>query len=127
VRFLGPRRDLEVVYAAVDGMLLPTRYDAFANVTFEAAAAGLPIVTSRANGAAEWLSSAACRIVDEPGPEGLAAALCDLARPEARQKLGEAARREVAAYHWPGHVAALRAEYRRISASRRERDPQARP
>ena len=125
VRFLGPRRDLEVVYAAVDGMLLPTRYDAFANVTFEAAAAGLPIVTSRANGAADWLSSAACRVVDDPGPEALAAALGDLADPEARRKLGESARREVAAYHWPGHVAELRAEYRRIAAVRNARGPQA--
>lgn len=118
VRFLGPRRDLEIVYAAVDGMLLPTRYDAFANVTFEAAAAGLPIVTSRANGAAEWLSTAACRVVDALDAEALAEALRALADPESRLRLGESARREVAAYHWPGHVTALRAEYARIQAAR---------
>lgn len=124
VRFLGPRRDLEVVYAAVDGMLLPTRYDAFANVTFEAAAAGLPIVTSSANGAAEWLSREARHVVDQPDGPSLAAALNTLATTDARRKLGDAARREIAAYAWPGHVAALRAEYARIVSSRSERSRQ---
>jgi len=33
VRFLGERRDLDVLYQAVDAMVLPTRYDPFANVT----------------------------------------------------------------------------------------------
>jgi len=124
VRFLGPRRDLEVVYAAVDGMLLPTRYDAFANVTFEAAAAGLPIVTSSANGAAEWLTREACRVVEEPDGESLAAALRELSTADVRRRRGEAARREVAAYPWTGHVAALRAEYARIVALRSECDRQ---
>jgi len=142
VTFLGPRNDLEVVYAAVDGVILPTRYDAFANVTFEAAAAGLPILTTRANGAAEWLSAEACRVVDAPGgvldggrdaattdaPErtpdeeacvaGLAAALRECADADVRRRLGDAARREVAAFDWPGHVRALRAEYARIAEAR---------
>lgn len=124
VRFLGPRRDLEVVYAAVDGMLLPTRYDAFANVTFEAAAAGLPIVTSSANGAAEWLSREARLVVDRPDGPSLAAALRTLATSDARRKLGDAARREIAAFPWPAHVAALRAEYARIVSSRGARNRQ---
>ena len=120
VRFLGPRADLERVYAAVDGLLLPTRYDPFANVTFEAAAAGLPIVTSRANGAAEWLSAEACIPVERLEGEAIAAALRSLAEPEARRRRGEAARREVTPHHWPGHVAALRAEYARIVTARAE-------
>lgn len=120
VRFLGPRSDLEVVYAAVDGVLLPTRYDPFANVTFEAAAAGLPVVTTRANGAAEWLSADACCVVEGASIEALAQALRTLSDVEVRKRLGDTARREVAAYHWPGHVAALREEYRRIAAARRD-------
>lgn len=122
VQFLGPRSDLEIVYAAVDGMILPTRYDAFANVTFEAAAAGLPIVTTRSNGAAEWLSADACCVIEEPDGDALANALRGCAKAETRQRLGDSARREIAAYHWPGHVAALREEYRRIVAARRERN-----
>ena len=121
VRLLGPRRDLEIVYAAVDGMLLPTRYDPFANVTFEAAAAGMPILTTRANGAAEWLSANACRVLDEPTSDALADALRALRNAEIRRRLGDTARSEIAAYHWPGHVTSLREEYRRIVAARRER------
>jgi len=41
------------VYAAADVFLLPTLYDPFANVTLEALAAGLPVITSAQNGAAE--------------------------------------------------------------------------
>ncbi len=119
VRFLGPRADLEHVFAAVDGLLLPTRYDPFANVTFEAAASGLPIVTTRANGAAEWLSADACEVVERLEGEAIAAALRARAAPEVRQRRGAAARREVAPHHWAGHVAALREEYARILAARR--------
>jgi UDP-glucose:(heptosyl)LPS alpha-1,3-glucosyltransferase len=41
------------VYAAADVFLLPTLYDPFANVTLEALAAGLPVITSAQNGASE--------------------------------------------------------------------------
>lgn len=123
VRFLGPRSDLEVVYAAVDGMLLPTRYDAFANVTFEAAASGLAILTTATNGAAEWLPAEACltlRADRAPAVDALARALGDLSDTHVRRAMGEAARRAVLAHHWPGHVASLRAQYARIAARRRE-------
>lgn len=118
VHFLGARDDLEVVYAAVDGLLLPTRYDPFANVTFEAAAAGLPIVTSSANGAAEWLSREACEVVDVGDGGALAEALRRASQVEVAHRMAEAARREVLRFDWPGHVAALRTEYARIAASR---------
>ncbi|MBK7950316.1 MAG: glycosyltransferase family 4 protein [Deltaproteobacteria bacterium] len=118
VRFLGPRDDLEVVYAAVDGLVLPTRYDAFANVTFEGAASGLPIVTSRSNGAAEWLSPEACLRIEAGDPEALVAALRACGPEDVRRRMGEAARRDVLPHTWPAHVEALRAEYRRIVAAR---------
>jgi UDP-glucose:(heptosyl)LPS alpha-1,3-glucosyltransferase len=41
------------VYAAADVFVLPTLYDPFANVTLEALAAGLPVITSAQNGASE--------------------------------------------------------------------------
>jgi UDP-glucose:(heptosyl)LPS alpha-1,3-glucosyltransferase len=55
VRFLGARADAEVCYAAADLYVLPTRYDPFANTTLEALASGLPVITSRTNGACELL------------------------------------------------------------------------
>jgi UDP-glucose:(heptosyl)LPS alpha-1,3-glucosyltransferase len=45
------------VYAAADVFLLPTLYDPFANVTLEALAAGLPVITSAQNGAAEIIEN----------------------------------------------------------------------
>lgn len=116
-RFLGPRDDLPAVYAAADALLLPTRYDAFANVCLEAAAAGLPIVTSAANGAAAWLGDEAALVVDDPEDvEGIAGALHRLRDPELRRSLGAAALSRARTASWDAHVAALRALYRRVAA-----------
>lgn len=50
-----PACPLPDVYAAADIFLFPTLYDPFANVTLEAMAAGLPVITTRANGAHELI------------------------------------------------------------------------
>jgi len=53
VIFAGPMNDLENAYAAADLLVFPPIYEPSANVVFEALAAGLPVVTSGFNGAAE--------------------------------------------------------------------------
>ncbi|MBL68080.1 MAG: hypothetical protein CMO74_06450 [Verrucomicrobiales bacterium] len=53
VIFAGPMKDLENAYAAADLLVFPPIYEPSANVVFEALAAGLPVVTSGCNGAAE--------------------------------------------------------------------------
>ena len=53
VRFLGVRHDLPALYAAADVFILPTIYDPFSNACLEAIAAGLPVITTRANGCAD--------------------------------------------------------------------------
>jgi UDP-glucose:(heptosyl)LPS alpha-1,3-glucosyltransferase len=45
------------IYAAADVFLLPTLYDPFANVTLEALAAGLSVITSAQNGASEIMEN----------------------------------------------------------------------
>ncbi|MEN8185010.1 MAG: glycosyltransferase family 4 protein, partial [Myxococcota bacterium] len=117
VRFLGPRNDLESVYAASDALLLPTRYDAFANVCLEAAAAGLPVVTSGANGAAAALGAGALVVEDPEDVAGFAAALGTLCDPVERQRRGEAGRRVAEARSWEEHVRQLRGLYARVSRS----------
>ena len=123
VRFPRSRRDLEVLYHAVDGMVLPTRYDAFANVTLEAAAAGLAIVTTRANGAAEWLGDGVVRLEDATDPLALAGALDVLDDPERRAALGAEAAGRAQTLGWSGpRVGAPRgvpADRRRPTGSRR--------
>ena len=53
VRFLGPRTDIPDLLAAADVFVLPTIYDPFSNASLEALAAGLPVITTRANGFSE--------------------------------------------------------------------------
>ncbi len=48
-----PGREMPGLYAAADLFILPTLYDPFSNASLEAFAAGLPVVTTRANGFAE--------------------------------------------------------------------------
>lgn len=55
VRFLAGTRDPERMLQAADVMILPTRYDPFANACLEALACGVPVLTTSANGAAEIL------------------------------------------------------------------------
>jgi UDP-glucose:(heptosyl)LPS alpha-1,3-glucosyltransferase len=55
VRFLGAVRDPERLLQAADAMVLPTRYDPFANSCLEALACGVPALTTPDNGAAEVL------------------------------------------------------------------------
>lgn len=55
VVFLGGQREPERFVQAADALVLPTRYDPFANVCLEAMACGVPVLTTSANGAAEVL------------------------------------------------------------------------
>jgi len=115
VVFLGARNDLEGVFAACDALLLPTRYDAFANVCLEACAAGVPVVTSASNGAAE-IARQAGRVVERADDvEGFAEALHALRSPEVRRALGKAGRALAEGFPWSAHVAALRAVHARVA------------
>jgi UDP-glucose:(heptosyl)LPS alpha-1,3-glucosyltransferase len=118
IQFLGVRSDLPSVYQAVDGVVLPTRYDPFANVTLEAAAAGRPIITTTANGASEWLSEHLEVIPDAEDVDALASALTSFREPTRRRERGERLRKRALDFDWPSHVRRLREEYRRIIESR---------
>ncbi len=115
VRFLGPRDDLPDLFAAADGLLLPTRYDAFANVCLEAAASGCPVWTSASNGAAEILGEGGCVIRDAEDAAGFAAAL-DRCDDDTLSAMGRTARRVAERYGWEHHIEAQRALYREIAA-----------
>jgi len=56
-RFLGVARDMPSLYRAADIFLLPTIYDPFSNACLEALAAGLPVITTKANGFSEIMES----------------------------------------------------------------------
>jgi UDP-glucose:(heptosyl)LPS alpha-1,3-glucosyltransferase len=52
-QFLGEVKGIRELMAAADVFVLPTIYDPFSNATLEAMAAGLPVITTDANGFAE--------------------------------------------------------------------------
>jgi UDP-glucose:(heptosyl)LPS alpha-1,3-glucosyltransferase len=94
VRFLGASDDPLPYYAAADVCVQPTFYDAFGLTVLEAAACGLPAITSRFAGVSELLSDGRDGyIVSDPGDDAALAnrlrALCD---PPARRTMGHAAR-----------------------------------
>lgn len=55
VIFAGPMDDVENAYAAADLFVFPPIYEPCSNVVFEALAAGLPVITTRQNGASELI------------------------------------------------------------------------
>ncbi len=66
-RFLGVVRDMPALYRAADIFLLPTIYDPFSNACLEAIAAGLPVITTKANGFSEVIESGRHgTVIDDP-------------------------------------------------------------
>ena len=61
VRFLGEIAEMPALMEAADAFLLPTIYDPFSNACLEALSAGLPVITTAANGFAEIM---------RPSPDG---------------------------------------------------------
>ncbi len=76
VRFLGPQKKMIPFYQAADALVLPSIYDPFANVTVEALAMGLYVVTSHYNGGSEVLKNNSGTIIEElTSPESMALSL----------------------------------------------------
>lgn len=96
VRFLGSQRNPERFLQSADVLVLPTRYDPFANTCLEAMACGVPALTTSANGAAEvlpepWLvcddeaslREGYTRALDTPGLGARCRAIAESMTPEA--------------------------------------------
>jgi UDP-glucose:(heptosyl)LPS alpha-1,3-glucosyltransferase len=81
-------------YAAADVFVHPTWYDPCSLVTLEASSCGLPVITSRFNGAAELMTDGKEGfIIPDPADVGaLAGRMKELLNPEQREKMGTAGR-----------------------------------
>jgi len=95
-QFFGPVADLSGLHAAADLLVLPTWYDPFSNACLEALAAGLPVITTPANGFSEIIQPGVHgAIVQEGDVAGLALELeswrgrCAEARPACRALAAE--------------------------------------
>ncbi len=115
VHFVGGTEEPERLFAEADLFLLPTRNDVWGIAILEALAAGVPVVTTEAAGAAPVVSSAGAGVVLPDGdPPALRAALRPLLADEARRReLGERGRAAASAYGVDAFADATIAVYER--------------
>ena len=111
VHFLGTRGDVAALYAAADLLVLPTRYDPFANVCLEAMAAGVPVATTPRNGAAELVVPGANGFICA---EDFSPAFRALENPAQLRDLGRAARVAAERFGWPEHADAVLALWQKV-------------
>lgn len=116
VRFLGPSRDTSVQFAAADAFVLPTTYETFSLVTYEAAASGLPLLVTRVSGPDQLIREGVNGWFVDDSPARTAALLRELGDAALRARMGEAARRSAEPYTWPAAVAGHTALYDELAA-----------
>jgi glycosyltransferase involved in cell wall biosynthesis len=127
VRFLGVRDDVPALVSAVDGYVMSSAWEGMPMVLLEAAAGGLPIVTTRVGGNQEAVLDGETGFLAPPrDPEALAAAmlrLMELGEAE-RRALGERGREHIRSRYGLSRVADRWEElYREVLSRRRARQP----
>lgn len=119
VSWLGPLHDVLPGLHAADLFVLPTLYDPFPNAALEALACGVPVVTSTASGAAEFIEAGRNGyVVDALDHAALARALAALEAADgaARSALRRQARASVQSLSLEHLGQELAALYRRLLA-----------
>ena len=109
VVFLGHRADPKDAYFAADFLVHPTFYDPCSLVALEALACGLPVVTTRYNGAAELYRQPEEGLVvpDPHDAQALAAALVQMTDRGYRVAASQAARQAASRWTFDHHYRAL--------------------
>ncbi len=106
VTFTGPLSEVDELLLGCDGFCFPTRYEPFSNACLEALAAGLPLITTAANGVAELLDEGGGVVVeDAEDVAALAAAIGRMGDARWRDRHGARAREIAAAHTLEGYVA----------------------
>ena len=121
VMFLGPRRDIHHCYFAADFLVHPTFYDPCSLVVLEALACGLPVITSRYNGASELMDPPhAGLVIDNPHDHRrLAWSMAQLLDPARRSACAKAARHAAAQWTFDHHYRKLLQVFEEAATSKR--------
>jgi len=121
VRFVGYCDDMRDAYFASDLLVHPTFYDPCSHVVPEAMACGLPVITSRYNGAAELMHPPREGFVlDDPHDHRrLAWCLTQLLDPARRQACAQAARKTSALWTFDHHYRQMLTVFNEAAARRR--------
>ncbi len=101
--FITHRTNIKEYYAAIDIFVFPTRYEPFGLVIVEAMASGLPVITSRVAGAADFMNDGVdCLLLNNPSDINELAAKIELllSNAELRKTMGERARKTAEKLSW---------------------------
>jgi UDP-glucose:(heptosyl)LPS alpha-1,3-glucosyltransferase len=120
VKFTGQVDSMPRLYAAADAFVHPTFHDACSLSTLEALASGLPVITTRVNGAADGMQSGReGYVIEDAADVGMVkAAMIALLAPEARHACGPHARQLALAKSFDANCAAVAGVYADIVAAR---------
>jgi UDP-glucose:(heptosyl)LPS alpha-1,3-glucosyltransferase len=120
VKFWGPQAEVASFYQAATVLALPTLYDPCSNVVLEALACGTPVVTTAANGAAEFLTPGLSGEIMGPPDDvaGLAQALAVYLQRGPDPEVRRAAQEAVAHLSWETTVAQTLAVLEEAAAAR---------
>lgn len=120
VRFTGSTSDVRPFYAGADALVLPTRHDPCSLVVLEALATGLPVISTRFNGACEVMADGVhgCVLDDPSDIDALANAMTRMADAKRRADASEACLALRPVLSWDHHVEFLLGIYRREMAGR---------
>ncbi len=119
VHWLGVVCDIQVVYALADAFVLPSSYETFSLVTFEAAASGLAILATPVNGVRELIEDERNGFLIDGEAGSIAERLSRLGgAPDLRARFGAEARRAALGFGWQEMVSKHDELYARLAAAR---------
>jgi UDP-glucose:(heptosyl)LPS alpha-1,3-glucosyltransferase len=116
LRWLGGRSDLPALYRTADFLVLPTRRDSCSLVVLEALASGLPVISTRQNGATEVMEDGVHGFVlDGPDDPRLMESLRLMMSADRRARMREACIALRPLLSWENHVSTLLSIYQRVA------------
>jgi UDP-glucose:(heptosyl)LPS alpha-1,3-glucosyltransferase len=126
VHFVGARPHVSPYYSAADALILPSAYESFSLVTFEAAAAGLPLLATRTGAIPDILHDGQNGWFIRPDPRDIGRRLVTLAaHPDVRERMAAASERLSHRHSGAAMVSAYDDLYRASPAHRRPSRPAA--
>ena len=120
VQFVGAVADPRPYYRAAEFFILPTRHDPCSLVVLESLAMGVPVISTKSNGATEIMTDGVHGhiIADPNDTDALVTAIRDIISPQRRASLREACLALRPKLSYEHHLDQLEAIYRQIQSAR---------